>query len=239
MLHISSLRRRQRQRRHRTDDPAARTTSLACGVVPFPLSCGSNSEAPWAVQDPGELGRTTAFSGVPLQRRRYYRQSRRRCMQGTWRQDNGLKLWAPAAGSTGGISKRRPASALLRVVIWCAEHTSGLQRQAHGWLRWVPWPFHSELKLVQKCQTLPWNKKDITYLHMEHDVVSMPPNAAATEPEEYRWQGERHLADCEQRPRKVAGTPTWPQNQPPTGRQRGGDSPTAAGHGGVGNYSTL
>ncbi|XP_044403194.1 uncharacterized protein [Triticum aestivum] len=74
MLHISSLRRRQRQRRHRTDDPAARTTSLACGVVPFPLSCGSNSEAPWAVQDPGELGRTTAFSGVPLQRRRYYRQ---------------------------------------------------------------------------------------------------------------------------------------------------------------------
>ncbi|XP_037447225.1 uncharacterized protein LOC119316936 isoform X3 [Triticum dicoccoides] len=135
MLHISSLRRRQRQRRHRTDDPAARTTSLACGVVPFPLSCGSNSEAPWAVQDPGELGRTTAFSGVPLQRRRYYRQSRRRCMQGTWRQDNGLKLWAPAAGSTGGISRRRPASALLRVVIWCAEHTSGLQRQAHGWLR--------------------------------------------------------------------------------------------------------
>ncbi|XP_037447226.1 uncharacterized protein LOC119316936 isoform X4 [Triticum dicoccoides] len=129
MLHISSLRRRQRQRRHRTDDPAARTTSLACGVVPFPLSCGSNSEAPWAVQDPGELGRTTAFSGVPLQRRRYYRQSRRRCMQGTWRQDNGLKLWAPAAGSTGGISRRRPASALLRVVIWCAEHTSGLQRQ--------------------------------------------------------------------------------------------------------------
>ena len=40
-----------------------------------------------------------------------------------------FKLWVPAAGSTGGISKRRPASALLLVVIWWAEHTSGLQRQ--------------------------------------------------------------------------------------------------------------
>ncbi|EMS61379.1 hypothetical protein TRIUR3_08715 [Triticum urartu] len=34
-----------------------------------------------------------------------------------------LKLWEPAAGSTDDISKRRPASAQLRVVIWWAEHT--------------------------------------------------------------------------------------------------------------------
>ncbi|XP_044333030.1 uncharacterized protein [Triticum aestivum] len=40
-----------------------------------------------------------------------------------------LKLWEPATGSTGGISKRRPASALLWVVIWWAEHTIGIRHQ--------------------------------------------------------------------------------------------------------------
>ncbi|KAM3273927.1 hypothetical protein ACQJBY_043230 [Aegilops geniculata] len=40
-----------------------------------------------------------------------------------------LKLWEPASGSTGGISKRRPASALLWVVIWWAEHTIGFRHQ--------------------------------------------------------------------------------------------------------------
>ena len=39
------------------------------------------------------------------------------------------KLWVPAAGSTGGISKRRPASALLWVVIWWVEHTIGIRHQ--------------------------------------------------------------------------------------------------------------
>ncbi|VAI41962.1 unnamed protein product [Triticum turgidum subsp. durum] len=33
-----------------------------------------------------------------------------------------LKLWEPAAGSTDDISKRRPASAQLRVVIWYTFH---------------------------------------------------------------------------------------------------------------------
>ena len=40
-----------------------------------------------------------------------------------------LKLWEPATGSTGGISKRRPASALLWVVIWWVEHTIGIRHQ--------------------------------------------------------------------------------------------------------------
>ena len=54
----------------------------------------------------------------------------------------------------------------------------------------------------------------------------MLPNAPATEQEEERRpRGERHLADCGQTPLKVAGTTTWPRNQPITGRQRRGDSP--------------
>ena len=40
-----------------------------------------------------------------------------------------LKLWEPAAGSVDDISKRRPASAQLRVVIWWAEHTIGIRHQ--------------------------------------------------------------------------------------------------------------
>ncbi|XP_037439118.1 uncharacterized protein LOC119307123 isoform X2 [Triticum dicoccoides] len=54
----------------------------------------------------------------------------------------------------------------------------------------------------------------------------MPPNAPATQQEECRRRDEQHLADCRQRPRKVAGTPLWPRNQPTTGKQRGGDSRT-------------
>uniref|UniRef100_A0A8R7UT03 Uncharacterized protein n=1 Tax=Triticum urartu TaxID=4572 RepID=A0A8R7UT03_TRIUA len=151
---------RQRQRRHRRDDPAARTTSLASGVLPFlSHAVGIQRRRGWC-KIRASSAVTTAFSSVPLHRRQYYRQnwnsakksrSRRICMQGTWRRGNGalvLKLWEPAAGSTGGISKHRPASAQLRVVIWWAEYTSGLRCQAHSWLRWVAWHVHSQLKLL-------------------------------------------------------------------------------------------
>ena len=143
--------------------------------------------------------------------------------------------------------------------------------EAHGWLRLVAWPFHSELKRVWKvwtihgiekiqlsfislillslpfvklCSNLPFPICNLIFLGILSIFLRTRRRCDASRCTSNRtwrmsWRGERHLADCGQRPRKVTGTPTWPWNQPPMGKHRGGDSLTAAGNGGVGNYSTL
>ncbi|XP_044320097.1 uncharacterized protein [Triticum aestivum] len=96
----------------------------------------------------GGTGGTTRRRGLPLSRVEYF--PYRSHAVATRRHRGRCKIWASstgqqrspaflstvdgfqalgACGRLDGWHQQAPASALLRVVIWWAEHTSGLQRQ--------------------------------------------------------------------------------------------------------------